>query len=238
MIRVENLSKAYKKSLVLDNISVEIPKSKIVAILGPNGSGKTTFIKCFMGMVRPDSGSMYLKDELINGQSLYRKCINYLPQISRHPENLTTNELVSMLVDIRQQQKNSDFFIDLFELEVHMNKRLSSLSGGTRQKVSIMLSLMFDNELLILDEPTNGLDPVAIIRLKDYLKAECAKGKSILFTTHIIPFVEEIADEIIFLLEGKIYFQGTVNELTASTGEINLERAIAGVLMKEQVAYA
>ncbi len=232
MIRFEELSKSFGKLVVLDKVSATIPKGKIVAVLGPNGSGKTTLIKSLMGMVKPNAGQMYIGEQQINGQSNYRGTIDYLPQISRHPQNLTARELITMLEDIREQKGDARLFVDLFDLESHLDKHLHNLSGGTMQKVSIMLSLMFKNDILILDEPTNGLDPVAIIRLKDYLDEERKAGKTIIFTTHIIPLVEEIADEIIFLLEGHIYFQGSVSTLLSKENETNLERAIANVLLK------
>ncbi|MEQ9299491.1 MAG: ABC transporter ATP-binding protein [Cyclobacteriaceae bacterium] len=232
MIRFQELSKSFGQLMVLDKVSADIPEGKIVAVLGPNGSGKTTLIKSLMGMVKPDAGQMFIGDRQINRQSDYRKAIDYLPQISRHPQNLTARELVDMLEDIREQKGDSKMFIDLFGLESHLDKHLHNLSGGTMQKVSIMLSLMFKNEIMILDEPTNGLDPVAIIRLKEYLNQERNRGKTIIFTTHIIPLVEEIADEIIFLLEGHIYFQGSVSTLLTKESETNLEHAIANVLIK------
>ncbi|MDH5609504.1 MAG: ABC transporter ATP-binding protein [Cyclobacteriaceae bacterium] len=236
MINVQNLTKTFGNLTVLNDVSLEIGAGKIVAVLGPNGSGKTTLIKCLMGMVRPDKGGMYLKGEQINDQSSYRTYIDYLPQISRHPENLTPRELVRMLGDIRQQPAREEVFVDLFELEPYLDKRLKNLSGGTRQKVSIMLSLMFHNDLLIMDEPTNGLDPTAIIRLKDYLLEKRRENKSIIFTTHIIPLVEEMAEEIIFLLEGNIYFQGSVDELKKQQSEPNLERAIAHALTTKKAS--
>ena len=138
-----------------------------------------------------------------------------------------------MMEDLRGMKGDVDFYVELLELHGQLEKRLKYLSGGTRQKVSILLSLMFPNDLLILDEPTNGLDPGSIIRLKDHLSLERQRNKTIVFTTHIIPLVEEIADEIIFMLEGKIYFQGSVQELKSQQDKVNLERAIAHILSEK-----
>lgn len=230
MIQIKQLYKAYKKNEVLKGIDLSFDKSGITAVLGPNGSGKTTLIKCILGMVIPDKAKITVFDEDIKGQWMYRNQIDYLPQIAQFPENLTVNQLLNMIKDIRQQPANDKKLIDIFGLQPFLDKRLGSLSGGTKQKVNLTLALMYDNPLMILDEPTNGLDPVALIRLKDYLKAEKANGKTILMTTHIMSLVEELADEIVFLLEGKIYFRGSVKELLANENASNIERAIAHIL--------
>ena len=143
----------------------------------------------------------------------YRNKIDYLPQIARFPKNLKVKELLSMIHDIRGGVENSDQFIELFNLEPFLNQRLGNLSGGTLQKVNITLALMYDSPLLILDEPTTGLDPLSLVRLKQLILTEKAKGKIILITTHIMSFVEEMADNVIFLLEGNIHFNGNVKQL-------------------------
>jgi Cu-processing system ATP-binding protein len=123
--------------------------------------------------------------------------------------------------------------IELFGVEPFLDKKLSNLSGGTKQKVNLVLTFMFDSPLYILDEPTAGLDPVSLIHLKELIQKEKSKGKTLLITTHIMSLVEELSDEIIFLLEGKIYFQGSVQELEKETGQSDLEHAIARILEKD-----
>ena len=116
-----------------------------------------------------------------------------------------------------------------FGLEPFLDKKLSNLSGGTKQKVNIVLTFMFDSPLIILDEPTNGLDPLSLIRLKELIFEEKAKGKTFLITSHIMQFVEEVSDQIVYLLEGKIYFKGSIAELKTKTGQSNFEHAIAAI---------
>ncbi len=111
-----------------------------------------------------------------------------------------------------------------------MNKPLKTLSGGTRQKVNVILSLMFDPELLILDEPTAGLDPVSSSLFKDRILEEKQKGKTIIITSHIMSEIQEMADTILYLLDGQIFFDGPVDELIKQSGEKNLERAIAKMM--------
>lgn len=235
MIEIKNLNKSYQQNLVVKDISITLEKGKIISILGPNGSGKTTLIKSILGLVIPQAGDIIFMGKSILGEWNYRKQISYLPQIARFPENLKIKELITLTKDIRQQKANDNYLIELFGLEKELNKSLRNLSGGTRQKVNMVLAFMFDSPVIILDEPTVGLDPVAITRFKDLLDKEKRKGKLILFTTHIMSLVEEIADEIIFLLEGKIYFNGSAAELKQLNGFSNLEKAITNLIEMRDV---
>ena len=235
MIEVQQLYKKFGKLVVLDELNLTIKSGGVFAILGPNGSGKTTLIKCILGMVNPQRGNIRFSDEEILGKSTYRNKINYMPQIANFPANLEVQELIDMVKNLRPKTANEVELIQLFGLEPFLNKKLGNLSGGTKQKVNIVLAFMFDSELIILDEPTNGLDPVALIHLKELIQKEKGKGKTIIITTHIMSLVDEIADEIVFLLDGKIYFKGTVPDLKRQTSETNLERAIAQLLQRNHV---
>lgn len=230
MITVKNLKKSFGKLTVLDDVSFDVSKGGIFAILGPNGSGKTTFLKIILGMVLSDQGIVTYNGINILGSWAYRRQIGYLPQIARFPDNLTVSEVISMIKDVRGEPSDHEGLIRLFKLENFMDKKLGNLSGGTRQKVNIVLTFMFDSPVIILDEPTAGLDPVSMIQLKKLFWEAKSKGKIILITSHIMSLVEELADEIIFLLEGKIYFKGTLNKLKEKTSSEDLEHAIAAIL--------
>ncbi len=232
MIEISSLNKHFGKVKVLDGINLEINGGGIFAILGPNGSGKTTLIKSILGMVIPQSGSIQINQLPIKGKWAYREDINYLPQIARFPENLTVTELIGMIKNLREKQANDEALIKLFGLADFLDKKLGNLSGGTKQKVNLVLTFMFDCPILILDEPTTGLDPVSLIHLKELIRKEKSLGKTILITTHIMEFVEIMADEIVFLLEGNIYFKGTVAELKKKSSRNDLEHAIATILTK------
>jgi Cu-processing system ATP-binding protein len=235
MIKIEHLNKKFGKLEVLKDLELTIKKGTINAILGPNGSGKTTLIKCMLGMVLPDSGTISIADKTIEGDWKYRDEIDYMPQIANFPPNLKVREIIAMLKDIRNKEARDKELIEYFELTPYLNKQLRNLSGGTMQKVNIVLAFMFDNPLLILDEPTNGLDPVALLRLKKLIAKEVAIGKTILFTTHIIRLVEDLAEEIIFLLEGKIYFQGSVKDMVSQQKASDLEHAIADIFKNNPI---
>ncbi|XMO88218.1 ABC transporter ATP-binding protein [Algibacter sp. AS12] len=230
MVTIENLHKKFGKNQVLSGVDLEISEGGIFAVLGPNGSGKTTLIKSVLGMVIPDKGNITVLNENIKKNSEYRHKIDYLPQIANFPSNLRVKELVKMIKDLRKPTNEDQRLIELFKLEPFLDKKLGNLSGGTKQKVNLVLTFMFDSPLIILDEPTTGLDPISLIRLKDLIKAEKAKGKTILITSHIMSFVEEISDEIVFILEGKIYFKGTIQKLKTKTNQPDFEHAIASIL--------
>ena len=233
MINVKNLHKKFGKNQVLKGVDLQIDSGGIFAVLGPNGSGKTTLIKCILGMVIPTSGDIEFEGKKIKNNWKYRNQIDYLPQIANFPSNLTVEELVTMIKDLRSVKITKDKkLIELFMLEPFLKKKLGNLSGGTKQKVNIVLAFMFDSPLIILDEPTSGLDPISLLRLKGLINSEKQKGKTILITSHIMNFVEEIANDIVFLLEGKIYFKGSISELKKQTNESDFEHAIASILQQ------
>jgi Cu-processing system ATP-binding protein len=230
MVSIQNLHKKFGKNEVLVGVDLHIAEGGIFAVLGPNGSGKTTIIKSILGMVIPDKGTITVLEQNIKNNSAYRNKIDYLPQIANFPSNLKVKEIITMIKDLRGKTAKDEQLINLFKLEPILDKKLGNLSGGTKQKVNLVLTFMFDSPLIILDEPTSGLDPISLIRLKDLIQAEKAKGKTILITSHIMSFVEEVSDEIVFLLEGKIYFKGSVSELKAKTNQPDFEHAIASIL--------
>ncbi|HMB61705.1 MAG TPA: ABC transporter ATP-binding protein [Eudoraea sp.] len=235
MIRIENLHKKFGKNPVLSGVDLTINGGGIFAVLGPNGSGKTTLIKCILGMVVPNKGNISVAESNIKNAWRYRQDIDYLPQIANFPGNLRVEELIRMIKDLRQKTCNEEHLISQFGLEPFLDKKLSTLSGGTKQKVNIVLTFMFNSPLMILDEPTTGLDPASLIQLKDLIRKEKSTGKILLITSHIMQFVEEVADEIIYLLEGRIYFKGSIAELKTRTGQTDFERAIADIARTENV---
>lgn len=232
MIIASNLTKRFGKLKALDDVSVTCSKGQCIALMGPNGSGKTTLIKCILGMVVPDSGFITFNEKNILHDWQYRAHIGYMPQIGRYPDNMTIGQVIEMIKDIRNpQQKNfDDELIKSFGLYEILKKRMRTLSGGTRQKVSASLAFLFNTDVLILDEPTAGLDIVAADILKEKIKAEKEKGKLILITSHILNDLDELVTQVMYMQEGKLLFHKNIDELRNETGERKLAKAIVNIM--------
>lgn len=232
MIKIEQLNKRFKKLQALQNVSATFTKGQVVSLIGPNGSGKTTLIKSILGIVKPDSGHIFFNDQPIEKQVEYRRQIGYMPQIGRYPDNMKIGQVITMLQNIRNagdKAIDEDLFRE-FKMKDMLDKNMRSLSGGTRQKVSAVLSFMFDPEVLILDEPTAGLDPLASEILKDKIIAEKQKGKLILITSHVLSDLDELTTDIMYLQDGQLRFFETIDFIKDITGEHRLGRAIAQVM--------
>lgn len=232
MIKIKNLEKYYSKLHVLKKIDLSIEQGKITYLVGPNGSGKSTLIKSILGLIKKYDGTISINGKIINEDSEYRNLIGYMPQSASFPENLTVKDIIKMVKEIRYQNVYDEELITKFVLSKEMNKKLKNLSGGTIQKVNAALAFLFDPQILILDEPTSGLDPVSSNILKDKIIDENKKGKTILFTSHIISELEDLAQNIAFILDGKIWFSGSKNELIKIAGKSNLERSVASLMTK------
>lgn len=230
MIHLHHIHKSFGRLDVLRGIDLAFDRPGITAVLGPNGSGKSTLLKTILGMVLPDQGVIHFNGRPIDKEGQYRKNISYLPQIARFPENLRVRELIGMIESFRSQTSRSAELIRHFGLESIQDAQLGHLSGGTRQKVNLVLTLMYDTPVIILDEPTAGLDPVALINLKELIIQARNEGKILLITTHIMSLVDELANRVVFLLEGNIYFDGKPDELKQQVAEPNLEKSIATLL--------
>nr|BCX00578.1 MAG: ABC transporter [Bacteroidota bacterium] len=232
MIELRGVSKRFGSRLVLRNVGVTFRPGEVTALIGPNGSGKTTLLKSIVGLVQPDTGQIFLNGVPLDGGAwACRDRIGYLSQVARFPENLTVQELVAMLTMLRRRApERLQELRTYFRLESVWDKPLRILSGGTRQRVALLLAWMFDPEVLLLDEPTAGLDPVAAARLKDLILQERERGKVLLLTTHVLAEVEELADQIVFLLDGEVHFAGSPEELLLRTGESTVEGAIVQLL--------
>ncbi len=234
MIIASNVTKQFGKMKALDNVSVKCNKGECIALIGPNGSGKTTFIKCVLGMVVCDSGFITFNDKNIRHDWKYRENIGYMPQIGRYPDNMTIGQILDMMKDIRRKTGGAidEELVKQFGLHALLGKRMRTLSGGTRQKVSASLAFLFNPDVLILDEPTAGLDPVASEILKEKIIAEKRKGKLILVTSHILSELDDLVTQVIYMQEGKLCFHKNINDLREDTGEQKLSRAIASIMIK------
>jgi Cu-processing system ATP-binding protein len=236
MIRIENLEKKFKKLKALDNVSALFNNGQVISLIGPNGSGKTTLIKCILGMVKADKGNIHVSGKQINGDPSYRSQIGYMPQIGRYPDNMKVGQLFRMMKNIRMVSEanlDTDLLVK-FNLVSIFDKPMRTLSGGTRQKVSAALAFYFNPDILILDEPTAGLDPLSSEILKDKILEEKKKNKLILITSHILSDLDELTTHVMYLQEGKMIFLKDIDELKKQTNEDRLGKAIAKVMKDEK----
>ena len=235
MISVQNISKQFGKFKVLRNVSFDCRRGECIALIGPNGSGKTTVIKSILGMVIPDSGIISFEGNNITNDWLYRSNIGYMPQIGRYPENMSIGQVLDMMKDIRKLPENliDHELFEAFKIKSLLDKRMGTLSGGTRQKVSACLAFMFGSQALILDEPSAGLDPLSSEILREKILSEKAKNKLVIITSHVLSELDELITEAIYMQDGSLRFHKTIQELQNQTGETKLARAIAAAVRQE-----
>lgn len=238
MIQIENIYKRFRRLQVLDNISATWEKGQVISLIGPNGSGKTTLIKSILGMVRPDKGHIRVNGQQINGHPQYREDIGYMPQIGRYPDNMRIGQLFRMMENLRKKENQvyDHTLLQQFELEKIFDKPMRTLSGGTRQKVSAALAFLFDPTILILDEPTAGLDPLSSEILKEKIITEKKKNKLIIITSHILSDLDEMTTHIFYMQEGKQVFFKDWTTLQEETGERKLGKAIARIMRGNALA--
>src|SRR5215204_7057554 len=234
MIRIENINKRFKKLHALNGISAQFNKGQVISLIGPNGSGKTTLIKSILGLVKPESGKIYFNDVPISETVDYRKNIGYMPQIGRYPDNMKISQLFKMLKNIRPEKEWDEELFYRFKLDTIVDKSMKALSGGTRQKVSGALAFLFNPDVLILDEPTAGLDPLSSEILKEKILKEKSKNKLILITSHILSDLDELTTHIMYLQEGNMEFFKEIEQLREETGELKLGKAIARIMKGEK----
>jgi Cu-processing system ATP-binding protein len=227
------VSKRFGRLRVLDGVDLAIKSGRVTAILGPNGAGKSTLIKIVLGLSRADAGSLSLDGAPIGGDPAYRDRIGYMPQSARFPENLTGREVVAMLRDLRSNAvPEDDELFEAFGLASEMDKPVRTLSGGTRQKLNAAVAFMFRPSLLVMDEPTAGLDPVASAVLKAKILRAREAGTTVILTSHLLSELEELVDDVVLLLEGRVEFEGSLRRLREATGEARLERAVAKLMRR------
>lgn len=235
MISVEDIRKNFGRLWALDGVSLTLTHGNSYAFIGPNGSGKTTLIKCILGLVVPKSGDIRMEGQSILRQWDYRAQIGYMPQIGRYPDNMRIGQLMDMMMNIRSQSGPLDEeLIEAFRLREMYDKPMHGLSGGTRQKVSAALAFLFNPPVLILDEPTAGLDPISVEILKDKINRERTGGKLFVITSHVMSDLEELTSEAIYIYEGRIRYNGSIASLKEETGRDSLGRAMSVIMSRTQ----
>lgn len=212
MLRVNRIVKSYGKKFRLDVENLTLESPSVITLLGPNGSGKTTFLKILLGLVNPQKGEIEYNGKSITDDFTFKNDLSYMPQTAIYPENLKVKEIIEITKALKNHTINYDY--DLYEqykIDEILESNFSSLSQGTKQKIAASIVFMFKSPVIILDEPTAGLDPYAAELFKEKILKE-KTNKLLLFTTHIISDVTELSDRLIFLHEGRIKYDKIINE--------------------------
>ena len=232
MIEIKNLTKKFNKFTALNQVNIRFNDGHSVALIGPNGCGKTTLIKCILGLNVVEDGNILVNNESVKEHYLYRKNIGYMPQIGRYPENMTIAQTIQMIKDTRKVSENEldTELLEAFELKSIFDKKMRTLSGGTTQKVSAVLAFLFNPGIIILDEPTAGLDPLASEILKNKIIKEKNKGKLIIITSHLLSELDDIVSEIVFMNEGKVIVHQSVEELMTERKTEKISESIISIL--------
>ena len=225
MIQVTGLRKRYGRLVVLDGLDVTMRAGRVTALVGANGAGKSTLLRMLLDLARPDAGAILIDGQAPEANPSLRTAIGYMPQIARYPALLTGAELLAVMTRLRGVEPDLSLAQSL-AVDDAIHRPFGTLSGGTRQKINAVLAFAFAPRLLLLDEPATGLDPRSARALKDRILAERASGTTVLITSHVLPELEELADDLVVLAGGRVEWTGSVVALRERTGETTLERAL------------
>ncbi|MFP5385494.1 MAG: ABC transporter ATP-binding protein [Bacteriovoracia bacterium] len=227
MLIFQNITKTFKSELLsrpfvaLDDVSFEIPSGGMVGFLGANGAGKTTSLKIVMDFIRPDSGSVSFASEMGKSRIDVFKNVGFLPERPYFYPNLTGNEFLQFMGSLSEMNKKSiseavTRWAPRFKIDHALNRPLRTYSKGMLQRIGFLATILHEPKFIILDEPLSGLDPIGRKELKDVIVEVHRAGKTVFFSSHIVPDIEEICDRVIFLKEGKLIYDGEVEPLLKS----------------------
>ena len=227
MLKISNLSKSYAKGTkkAVDSLNLKIKNGEIFGFIGPNGAGKTTTIKMITGILIPDEGEIEINGHSLKSDPIAAKMsMGYVPDNHDIYEMLTGREYLSFMADMYdvpmlKRQERMEQFLKQFELDKAVDSQIKSYSHGMKQKLVITGALLHDPALWILDEPLVGLDPRSAMLLKEQMRAHCAAGNTVFFSTHVLEVAERLCDRIGIVDKGKLIAVGTLDELRSSSGE-------------------
>lgn len=233
-INIEHLSKRFGTIQALEDIHTSLLADQCIALIGPNGCGKSTLIKSILGLVIPDGGDIFVNGIKINSDSSYRKNIGYMPQIGKYPDHMKVYQVFELIEKIRREDCKKDYELyESFQISSIANQYMYTLSGGTRQKISAVLAFLYSPGILILDEPTSGLDPLSAEILKTKIKKVNEAGNLIIITSHILSDLDELCSDVIYMQDGRLIFNKTIQKLQSETNEVKLNKMITHLIKNE-----
>ena len=231
MLQITNLIKQFRKIKAVDNISLKVQKGDIYGFLGPNGAGKTTSIRMIMGIIKPDNGTIKLNGSDIN--TISRRKLGYLPEDRGLYQKQNLGEILYYFgclkgLDKKDSKNRANLWLERFYLYDQKGRKIEELSKGNQQKIQFIIALLHDPQLIILDEPFTGLDPVNQILLKEVIKEKQEEGKTIIFSTHQMEQVERLCNNICLINKGHILLEGPLSEIRKSHSEDAIELNFSG----------
>lgn len=239
MIELSSVSKTYKGSHhpAVQNVTLNIQNNRVTGLLGPNGAGKTTLIKAILGIHYPDTGTITVQGHSSEDIRYIREATGFVSENAVFPENYLVSELLLEQATIRKEAGTLKEDVNVairrgvrqFSLENVLDKKIRTLSKGYRQRLSFALAILHDPDILILDEPVSGLDPLQIVEMRKYINM-LSKEKTILLSTHLMQEAESLCSDIIIMHEGKVITTGTADSICRSTGTKSLEEAFVALM--------
>lgn len=227
MITLQELGKDYGTKTALQNLSLTIKEGEIFGFLGHNGAGKSTTIKSLVSIIEPTRGQILVDGKELSANRMeIKKRIGYVPDTPDIFLQLSAGEywdLIAAAYELENKENRLKELVELFSMENHVNETLASFSHGMRQKTIIIGALLPDPDIWILDEPMQGLDPQVSFDLKELMKQHAAKGKTVIFSTHVLDTAQQLCDELAILKQGELIYNGSVTDLLAENPEESLE---------------
>ncbi|MDD6491614.1 MAG: ABC transporter ATP-binding protein [Firmicutes bacterium] len=218
LVEIRNLTKVYeKKKVALDHLNLTIPRGKIIGLLGPNGSGKTTLIKLINGLLVANEGEVTVDGNKPGAET--KSIVSYLPERTYFQNSMKVKELIEFFSDFYQDFRKERARQMLANLNISEDARLKTLSKGTKEKVQLIMVMSRDAQLYILDEPIAGVDPAARDYILKTIISNYNENATVIISTHLISDIEKILDEVIFIRDGRVLLQETVEEIRANKGK-------------------
>ena len=239
MLILNGLTKRFNGVYAVQNISFKVERGDVYGFLGPNGAGKTTTIRMIMGIIQPDSGSIHLNGENINSKE--RKNLGYLPEDRGLYQKQKLKEILIYFGMLRglsslEAKKRTSMWLERFELGNQGTRKVEELSKGNQQKIQFIISLLHDPDLIILDEPFTGLDPLNQLLLKEIMEEKQKEGKTIIFSTHQMEQVERLCNNICLIDKGELIVEGSLDDIRKKHSNDSVELRFRGDLDKQGVS--